>query len=158
MSKQWRWSLAAAVGSMLLATTLLAGPGGSLLDLEVEKDAAGAPTVRLLADGPVEVESFLVDGPDRLVVDLKGYSKNGKHYVTVTSAYDAAQAQRFHVETKTPAAADTKAEGAASPAPAGENVEAVAKTTNARLEGWVFEIADYKYDAIFKPLAELTKK
>jgi type IV pilus assembly protein PilQ len=72
MSKQWRWSLAAAVGSMLVATALLAGPGGSLLDLEVEKDAAGAPTVRLLADGPVEVESFMVDQPDRLVVDLKG--------------------------------------------------------------------------------------
>jgi len=45
---------------------------GSLLDLQVESDAEGLPTVRLVADGPVEFESFVLDGPDRLVVDLKG--------------------------------------------------------------------------------------
>jgi hypothetical protein len=36
--------------------------------------------------------------------------------------------------------------------------EAEAQTLNARLEGWEFEIPDYKYTAIFRPLEELLKK
>jgi hypothetical protein len=46
------------------------------------------------------------------------------------------------------------------PAPAAptESVEASAKSTNDRLQGWVFEIPDYKYDAIFKPMDSLIKK
>lgn len=97
---------------------------------------------------------------DGLIVDLDGYTKDGKHFVTVKSAYDAALAQRFHLETK-PAetAGETKAEGApAAKVTTADSVEEAAGTANARLSGWAFEIADYKYDAIFKPLAELAKK
>src|SRR5438105_14428094 len=35
---------------------------------------------------------------------------------------------------------------------------AEAQTRNARLGGWEFEIPDYKYAAIFRPLEELLKK
>src|SRR4029077_11346405 len=38
----------------------------------------------------------------------------------------------------------------------GTEVEAV--KLNARLSGWEFEIPDYKYEAIFRPLEELLKK
>ena len=39
-----------------------------------------------------------------------------------------------------------------------KQTEAEAQTRNARLGGWEFEIPDYKYAAIFRPLEELLKK
>jgi type IV pilus assembly protein PilQ len=92
MSKQWRWTLAAAVGLLLMATVLQADsssaepaysggtdaatlaqiPERNLLDVRVEPDPDGGPTVILDADGAVEFESFVLDGPDRLVIDLPG--------------------------------------------------------------------------------------
>ena len=38
-----------------------------------------------------------------------------------------------------------------------KDTEAEAQKLNARLEGWEFEIPDYKYTAIFRPLEELLK-
>jgi len=92
MSKQWRWTLAAAVGLLLMVTVLQADsnsaepaqnggtdwatlaqiPERNLLDVRVEPDLDGGPTVILVADGVVEFESFVLDGPDRLVIDLPG--------------------------------------------------------------------------------------
>lgn len=129
-------NLASALSSLTLADVLPAQ------DFGAEKPSAHAT-----------VKTF-----DGLVADLDGYRKNDKHYVTVTAAYDAALAQRFHVETKTPANADAKADEAAAPKADADTVEQTAKATNDRLKGWVFEIAGYKYDAIFKPIAELTQK
>ena len=39
-----------------------------------------------------------------------------------------------------------------------KQAEAEAQTRNARLGGWEFEIPDYKYAAIFRPLEDLLKK
>jgi hypothetical protein len=39
-----------------------------------------------------------------------------------------------------------------------KQTEAEARTRNARLGGWEFEIPDYKYAAIFRPLEDLLKK
>jgi hypothetical protein len=39
-----------------------------------------------------------------------------------------------------------------------KQTEAEAQTRNARLGGWEFEIPDYKYAAIFRPLEDLLKK
>src|SRR5881275_60142 len=39
-----------------------------------------------------------------------------------------------------------------------KQTEAEAQTSNARLGGWEFEIPDYKYAAIFRPLEDLLKK
>lgn len=104
--------------------------------------------------GKATVKTF-----DGLVVDFDGYAKDGKHYVAVKAAYDAALAERFHVATKAPdPAAGTKEEAAPATAAPTESVEASAKSTNDRLQGWVFEIPDYKYEAIFKPVDSLIKK
>ena len=105
---------------------------------------------------------------DGLVADLEGWEKDGKHFVAVNTSYDAELAQRFHVETKPAAdskvpenAADEKKSEQAATAPAKsatDNVAQTAKTTNDQLKGWVFEIPDYKYEAIFKPSTALVKK
>jgi hypothetical protein len=104
---------------------------------------------------------------DGLVADLDGWEKDGKHFIKVKTSYDDALAQRFHVETK-PAADAKPAENAgekkpeqATPTPAKaptENVAETVKTTNDQLQGWAFEIPDYKYEAIFKPSTALVKK
>jgi type IV pilus assembly protein PilQ len=44
----------------------------NLLQVSVENPAAGQSVVTLQADGRIEYESFVLDGPDRLVVDLAG--------------------------------------------------------------------------------------
>ncbi|HXV75687.1 MAG TPA: type IV pilus secretin PilQ, partial [Candidatus Polarisedimenticolaceae bacterium] len=92
MSKQWKWTLAAAVSLALfvVASPALSGwaspdhsaetnwaelarlPERNLLDLRIDAGDEGLPTVTLDADGEVEFESFVLDGPDRLVIDLPG--------------------------------------------------------------------------------------
>jgi hypothetical protein len=45
-----------------------------------------------------------------------------------------------------------------TPASTAKETEAEAKTLEARLEGWEFEIPSYKYDGMFRPLEDLLKK
>lgn len=107
---------------------------------------------------------------DGLIADVDGWVKDSKHYVAIKTSYDDALAQRFHVETKVPektagkndektagAASADAAEPATEAAPA-QKVADTAKTTNEQLAGWVYEIPEYKYEAIFKPLDGLLKK
>lgn len=125
-----------------------------------------------------QLKDFAADKPaahatlrafDGLVADLDGWIKDSKHYIAVNTAYDAALAQRFHVETKAPETkapgTDASAQQKAGTAPSAESnkepdgkIEDAAKATNARLAGWVFEIPEYKYEAIFKPMESLLKK
>lgn len=129
-----------------LASTLT---GLTLADVSPAQEFAGVKP-----SGKATVKTF-----DGLVVDLDGYAKDGKHYIAVKSAYEAALAERFRVATKTPEPAEgAAAEAVPAPAAPTESVEASAKSTNDRLQGWVFEIPDYKYDAIFKPMDSLIKK
>jgi hypothetical protein len=101
---------------------------------------------------------------DGLVADLSGWIKDDKHYVAIKTSFDPALAERFKVATA-PAAgseggekkADAKAAEKPAPAPAA-NVEDEAKTANSKLSAWVYEIPEYKYEGIFKPLDELLKK
>ena len=86
MSKQWKWTLAVVVALAWVATVPLAeagpvaavpgaaAPEGSrnLVDVRVSSDAEGRPIVTLDSDGKLEFESFVLDGPDRLVLDLPG--------------------------------------------------------------------------------------
>lgn len=102
---------------------------------------------------------------DGLVIDVDGWNRDGKHFVRLKAAFDPAQAERFKIAPAAPAeapkgegtpenAADDKAPEAeaATPAP---NVEEEASKGAARLDGWVYEIADYKYQSLFKPLDQL---
>ena len=92
MSKQRLWILAAAVvlcaASLAQAAiadgTAAEGPAEpaavaasvevsrNLLDVRITEGASGEPVVLLATDGEVEAESFLLENPDRLVVDLHG--------------------------------------------------------------------------------------
>lgn len=139
-----------------------------------------ASALSSLALSDVKQASAMTDKPtaqttiktfDGLVVEATGWKKDDKHYVALKSSYDAAQAEKFKVATvetekKDPATdadkkdAATNSEGAPPPAdkPATRNVEEEVTKANAQLDGWVYEIPSYKYDAIFKPMDELIKK
>jgi hypothetical protein len=135
--------------------------GLTLTDVQSATAISGKPDAR------ATLKTF-----DGLVAEASGWKKDDKHYIALTTSFDAAQAEHFKVATATetePKAADaTKGEGAppaqptppaAEPAkPAAADVEKEASSTNAKLTGWVYEIPAYKYDAIFKPLDELIKK
>jgi hypothetical protein len=144
-------------------------PKGKELDKFAINGFANALTALTLSDVH-PAKDFEADKPaahttfrtfDGLVVDLDGWTKDGKHYLSATTGYDEAQAARFHVDTKAPEkAADAKPESpaAAKPAPADiEKPDDKAKAMDAQLKGWVYEVPDYKYEAIFKPAASLTK-
>ena len=87
MSKQWKLTLAGlAIGLAVLgiqaqdvpldADGVPAEPmptyEGTLRSLQVDSDASGRPMVALGTSGEVDYESFVLDGPDRLVIDLRG--------------------------------------------------------------------------------------
>ena len=98
---------------------------------------------------------------DGLIAEIDGWTRDGKHYIALKPAYDEALAKQFRVATPEPEKKEaTAAEGQPPPAPAPPAVDAKeeAKTAEARLSGWVYEIPDYKYEAIFKPMDELLKK
>jgi hypothetical protein len=122
---------------------------------------------------------------DGLVADVSGWTKDGKHYVAIKTSFDPAQAERFNVATapavakadaKAAAPADAKpaapaktankapatqgdTEGGNKPAaPPAAKVEDEVKAANGKLDGWVYEIPEYKYESIFKPLDGLLKK
>jgi hypothetical protein len=150
-----------------LATALT---GVALSDVQPAAEFEGSPDVT------ATYQTF-----DGLVLEMKGWSKDDKRYLAGQVRFDAALADRFTAagepaeskedntaETAEAATAKTdeadepgsdKADGAAKPsaaAPAATpNVAEEAKSLNERLAGWVFEIPEYKYNAIFKPLDDL---
>jgi Domain of unknown function (DUF4340) len=96
---------------------------------------------------------------DGLIVDVDGWVQDNKHYVALRPAFDAAQAERFKVATapvEEKKSEEKKPEE--PPKPAAPNVEEDAKTAATKLNGWVYEIPDYKYEALFKPLDQLLAK
>ncbi len=97
---------------------------------------------------------------DGLVVQIDGWVQDGKHYVALTTANDPAQAERFKAApADKPADATAKtAAGAVTPKSAERDVAAESTRWNSQLAGWAYEIPDYKYEAIFRPLDKLLKK
>ena len=96
---------------------------------------------------------------DGLVVDVDGWVQDQKHYVALRPAFDAAQAERFKVAT---APVEAKTEGdkkdekkEAPPQAAAPNVAEDAKKAADKVTGWVYEIPDYKYESLFKPVDQL---
>lgn len=81
---------------------------------------------------------------DGLVAQIDGWTEESKHYIAVAIAYDESLAQRF----------TAGAEAAPANTTARRDVAAESK----KLAGWAYEIPQYKYEAIFKPLSELSKK
>ncbi len=139
--------------------------GLTLSDVKAASEVTDPPSAR------TTIKTF-----DGLVTEVTGWKKDDKHFVALKTSYDAALADKFKVATaetekKDPPAADAakkESEGAppaadkpadaAAAKPATRNVEEEATKANAQLNGWVYEIPAYKYDAIFKPVDELIKK
>jgi hypothetical protein len=137
----------ASANSVAAALTSL-----TLADVRAAKDFA--------ADKPAAHATFKTF--DGLVADVDGWVKDGKHYVAIKPTYDEAQAKQFHVEAAVavPEKKAGAAEGSppAAPATPAVDAKAEAQTADSKLSGWVYEIPDYKYEAIFKPLEDLLKK
>ncbi|MFC4314848.1 DUF4340 domain-containing protein [Steroidobacter flavus] len=143
--------------------------GLTLSDVKAASEVTDPPSAR------ATIKTF-----DGLVTEVTGWKKDDKHYVALKTSYDAALADKFKVATAdtekkdaaapdaskkdaapsgsegAPPAADKTADAAAKPAE--RNVEEESTKANAQLNGWVYEVPAYKYDAIFKPLDELIKK
>jgi len=93
---------------------------------------------------------------DGLIVDADGWVQDEKHYVALRTSFDAAQAERFKIAT--PPAEEKKDDPAPEPPkPAAPNVAEDAKKVAAKVNGWVYEIPDYKYEGLFKPADQLIK-
>jgi hypothetical protein len=91
---------------------------------------------------------------DGLVVDIDGWVREDKHYVAVRTSFDAEQAAKYKTTTAPPAEGSLEQKKAeATP-----SVEDEAKSTATRTKGWNYEIPEYKYEAIFKPLDSLIKR
>lgn len=134
--------------------------GLTLTDVQSATAMSGEPNAR------ATLKTF-----DGLVAEATGWKKDEKHYIALQTSFDAAQAERFKVATADTEKKEDKAantEGAPPAAeqtpdkeaakPAAPNVAEEASSTNAKLTGWAYEIPEYKYDAIFKPVDELIKK
>ena len=138
--------------------------GLTLSDVKAASEVTDPPSAR------TTIRTF-----DGLVTEVSGWEKDDKHYVALKTSFDAALADKFKVATadaeKKEAASEEKdapanAEGApptdksndAAAQPAAPDVAGESTKANAQLNGWVYEIPAYKYEAIFKPLDDLIKK
>jgi hypothetical protein len=94
---------------------------------------------------------------DGLVVDVDGWVQDQKHYVALRPSFDAAQAERFKVATAPPEKKDEKKDEKkeTTTPPAAPNVAEDAKKAAEKVAGWVYEVPDYKYEGIFKPVEQL---
>jgi hypothetical protein len=90
---------------------------------------------------------------DGLVLVANGWKQGDQYYITLEPNFDAVLAQRFRIETKAAPEKD------AQPTPdANAKIAEEAKALESKLHPWAFAIAQYKYEAIFKPLEQLLKK
>lgn len=135
--------------------------GLTLTDVQSASAVSGEPSAR------ATIKTF-----DGLVTEASGWKKDDKHFISLKTSHDPALADRFKAAAAEPAkpdAAPATGEGtppsAAETKPAAEpakpttvNVAEESTKTNAQVDGWVYEIPAYKYDAIFKPVDELVKK
>ncbi|HEX7012887.1 MAG TPA: DUF4340 domain-containing protein [Steroidobacteraceae bacterium] len=116
---------------------------------------------------------------DGLVVSLKGWTRDDKHYVALEPTFDSALAERFKIPTAPEEKSKGEGEGGAKKDDAqasGEgsdaktedkkdeaesakkpSVEEEAKQAAERVAGWVYEIPQYKYESLFKPLDQLVE-
>lgn len=99
---------------------------------------------------------------DGLIVAVDGWTQDNKHYVALRPSFDAAQAERFKIATAPEEKKPDEKKGESAtpepPKPAAPNVEEDAKKVTAKVTGWVYEIPDYKYEALFKPADQLVGK
>lgn len=147
-------------GKELSSATAANGAGTALMSLSFDDVV---PKAEIASGKPASQATYKTF--DGLVVQIDGFKKDDKHYVTVSTSYDAALAEQFKEQAAeseaTDAAAKTKTEAAppSSELPVSTpNVADEAQKTAAKVDKWAYEVPAYKYDAIFRPLDEMLKK
>lgn len=142
-------------GKELSGTSAANGAATALLNLSLDDVLAKQEVATGKADDEATYKTF-----DGLIVEVDGFKRDDKYYVTLSASYDAGLAEQFKLKTteddKAKTAEPGKAEGAQATAvgdAAGE-----AEKISTKVSKWAYEIPGYKYDAIFRPLDELLKK
>jgi Domain of unknown function (DUF4340) len=92
---------------------------------------------------------------DGLVLHVEGYKKDDKRFITLSPTFDATLAEQFRAKT---AADDKPKPDSPLPPSAATGVEDETKKAAAKVANWAYEIPEYKFDAIFRPLDEMLKK
>ncbi len=118
--------------------------GGALTGLELDDVKKFDATEFSAATDKAEIRSF-----DGWVVSLTGRRDGDRNWIHFESRYDEALAKSFPV----PPPADPKAAPVAKP-----DVKKDTDAFAARAAGWAYEVPKYKYDALFKPLDEISRK
>ncbi len=108
---------------------------------------------------------------DGLIVDIDGWVTEDKRYIAIRTKYDPDLAEHFKpaaaepapAQKSKPADATTATPETASPETKSADTKssdasADALKLNQQLDGWVFQIAQFKYDAIFPKLDLWLKK
>ena len=102
---------------------------------------------------------------DGLSINVKGFEVDGKHWITIHAAFDEATAKRFREPAKSeaPKSADAAKSAdasttAAPPEDPDKKVRTEAESIDKQVSDWAYAIAQYKYDAIFKPVDQLLRK
>ena len=116
---------------------------------------------------------------DGLVVELQGWAEEDDRFITVSTRYDQALAEQFKLPGASDAESAATEENASSNDTSSETDEKATESKSAQasvqmqseerdvaseaaelneaLEGWAFEIPSYKYNAIFKELADILR-
>lgn len=118
------------------------------------------PPARSTAAGQSRAEYRLFDGT---TITVTGHQEDDHHWIAVAVGFDATQYRRFAPD---PAAKDAAKEkvpsdkaGSAPEAPPSEaEVRKIAETLASRVDGWHYQVPEYKFESIFQPLDELVKK
>ena len=109
---------------------------------------------------PVETVVRTFDG---LVVTSKAFELDGKQYAAFAATFDKGTAQRFSEESNNKEdsgeeSPEDKADDKASiSAAASDEIKKEAEQINTRLKGWVFQIANFKYESLTKKMEDLLK-
>jgi hypothetical protein len=110
------------------------------------------PKAEIAIDKPTDQATYTTF--EGLVVHINGFKRDAKHYITLAATFDQALAEQFKVATSesTP---QTRDEAVNTSKP---DVATEAQTSTAKLSNWAYEIPDYKYSALFRPVDDLLKK
>ena len=141
-------------GTELNAPSAPNAVAASLVALSLEDVPAAATLSAQPASEHATYKTF-----DGLVVEIQGWNYQGKRVIGVKASFDPALAERFKVAAATEQK-DAAGKDAPKPAPAAAptNVSDEAASLNKKLDGWYFQIPQYKYDAIFPKLDNWVKK
>ena len=142
--------------------------GNALSNLRLE-DVSTVDAMNPAAQQPVVAEYYTFDGQK---ITVQTFKEGDKYYAQLSAVFDAEQFERFQPEGEEAVSNEesqeqaTESDESASseqvepPAPAESNEEALARQTadlDARLQPWVFEISQYKYDSMNKRIEDMLK-